>query len=395
MNDRVLIVDDDVPMLRLLAKYLTTDGREVLSAGNGPEALHLLRTEKVGLVITDWMMPEMDGLEVCRAIRSSKETRSAYVIVLTGHTDKRRLAEALDAGADDFLSKPPDRQELLARVRAGERILRLHEDLVKQAGIAQERDQLRSAVTAFEQVLGIVSHELRTPLAGTRAMTEFLLQQDARTAELLDEFLSSIHEQVVHMADTVNNLLDVARLNGGAAPWTWSEVVVAEVCREALETVAPLVDQERVALTSRVTPPDLTMQGDACAIRRLLVNLLSNAQRHTETGSISVLAQAVAADGSQWVQIEVSDSGRGIAPEIAGRLGVAFALSSGVTGDHHIQGSGLGLSICRGIVAAHGGEMQLSSRRGVGTTVRVLLRANLPEAALTRDAPPILAEVVP
>jgi len=395
MINRVLIVDDDPSMLRLLGKYLTAAGREVLSVSNGAEALHLLRTQNVRLVITDWMMPGMDGLEFCRAVRSSKDTRSVYVVVLTGHTDKGRLVEALEAGADDFLPKPPDRQELMARLKAGERILRLQDDLVEQARVAQERDQLRNAVTAFEQVLGVVGHELRTPLAGTRAMTEFLLEQEARTAETLNEFLARIHEQVVHMGDIVNDLLDTARLNGGAVAWQWSEMQVARVCREALETIGPLVDRQKVSVTLEVAPPDLRMRGDPGAIRRLLVNLLSNAQKHTQAGSIDVLARAAARDGAEWVEFEVRDTGHGIEAKIADRLGVAFALNSGALGDRHIPGSGLGLSICRGIVAAHGGRMYLASRKGGGTTVRVVLRADLPDAVRTRNVPPITTEVGP
>lgn len=393
MIDGVLVVDDDLSMLRLLERYVAADGHAVLTAANGLEALRLLKRDGVRLVITDWMMPEMDGLELCRSIRTSQATQSVYVIILTGHTDKGRLVEAFDAGADDFLSKPPDRQELLARVRAGKRILKLQDDLVKQACIAQERDQLRNAVSAFEQVLGIVSHELRTPLASTRVMTEYLLQPDARQPEVLNDFLANIHEQVLHMANTVNDLLDAARLNSGVVRWRWSEIAVAEVCRDALRSIAPLVDRQRVTLGCKVTPPDLTMRGDAGAIRRLLVNLLSNAQKHTEAGSITVEVRSRIEDGAKWVQLEVRDTGEGIEADIADRLGVAFALNSGALGDRHIGGAGLGLSICRGIVAAHGGEIHLSSRKGSGTTVRAMLRADLPEAAATGDVSPLVAEV--
>ncbi|MGQ9652021.1 MAG: hybrid sensor histidine kinase/response regulator [Phycisphaerae bacterium] len=393
MIDGVLVVDDDPSMLRLLQRLLSVDGHRVFTAVNGVEALRQLREEAIRLVVTDWMMPAMGGLEICRAIRASKSTQSIYVIVLTGHADKGRLVEAFEAGADDFVSKPPDREELLARVRAGERILRLQDELVQQGRIAQERDQLRAAVTAFEQVLGIVSHELRTPLAGTRAMTEFLLQKGARTTELLDSYLSNIHQQVVHMADTINNLLDATRFNSGTVPWRWSEFAVEEVCREAMDTITPLVDPAKVELRVQVEPRGLTMRGDSEAIRRLLINLLSNAQKHTDVGSVVVEITARTAERAKWVQIEVRDTGRGIDSRIADRLGVAFALGAGALGDRHVSGSGLGLSICRGIVAAHGGKLHLSSRKGFGTTVRALLRADLPEAITAGEVPPIATEV--
>ncbi len=132
MERRILVVDDDPSVQRLLGKYLGDAGYEVVQAANGREAISLLGRHGIKLVITDWMMPEMDGISLCRAIRSLESVSFVYVIVLTGHTDKERVVEALEAGADDFLSKPVHRQELLARLHAGVRILRLEEALANQ-----------------------------------------------------------------------------------------------------------------------------------------------------------------------------------------------------------------------------------------------------------------------
>ncbi len=129
MESSVLIVDDDPAILRMLKKYLAGDGYEVLSAGNGAEALRIILSEGPSIVITDWMMPEMDGLQLCRAIRSSEAIGLVYIIVLTAHTDKNRLVEAFETGADDFLSKPFSREELRARLNAGIRIIKMQEDL--------------------------------------------------------------------------------------------------------------------------------------------------------------------------------------------------------------------------------------------------------------------------
>ena len=390
----ILVVDDDVSMLSLLKQYLNAEGYEVLSARDGEEALRLIALKKVRVVITDWMMPGMGGMDLCRAIRSSEDTEPIYIIVLTGSDDASALVKAFNAGADDFLSKPFNRQELMVRLGAGMRILRLEERLTRQMSVAQERDTLREAVSSMERVLGVVSHELRTPLAGARAMTEFLLQHDAREAKELNEFLHSIHREVVNMANTVNDLLEVARMNNGAVQWTWSQFAVADACGSALQAIEPLVDREEVGLSLEVTPSTLTMHGDAGAIRRLLINLLSNAQQHTHSGSIRVRAHTVMKDGMDWVHLEVSDSGEGIAPHTAEQLGVAFAVNSGALGDRHIRGSGLGLSICRGIVAAHGGEIHVRSKEGVGTTVSALLRADLRCAAATDNLAAILTEAV-
>ncbi len=125
----VLIVDDDPMALALLEKHLTAAGHEVWAASNGAEAMRTLLIKGIPVIITDWMMPEMDGLELCRAIRAHEGIRYAYVIIVTAHTDRDRVVEAFEAGADDYLSKPLNRRELLARLQAGERIIGLQRDL--------------------------------------------------------------------------------------------------------------------------------------------------------------------------------------------------------------------------------------------------------------------------
>lgn len=132
MDNRVLIVDDEPTDLRLLHKHLELAGYEVLTATDGLEAMKILHAEGPQLVITDWMMPEMDGIEFCRAVRCSELVGIVYIIILTAHSDKDRLVEAFQAGADDFLSKPFHRQELSARVKAGMRIVSLESELAME-----------------------------------------------------------------------------------------------------------------------------------------------------------------------------------------------------------------------------------------------------------------------
>ncbi len=127
---RVLIVDDDEPTLALLEKHLTRSGYDVVKAADGEDALRVLLTEGPPVVITDWMMPKMDGLELCRAIRTHPGISFTYIIIATAFdADEDRIVEALDTGADSFLRKPLRPKELLARLRAAERIAQLQIDL--------------------------------------------------------------------------------------------------------------------------------------------------------------------------------------------------------------------------------------------------------------------------
>jgi len=132
MERRILVVDDDPMMLRLLTKHLRGANFEVLTADNGAEAMHLMMAEGPPLVISDWSMPGMSGLDLCKAIRKTEGIGFVYLIILTAHAEKERVVEALNAGANDFLAKPFHRGELLARVGAGMRIVTLEADLARR-----------------------------------------------------------------------------------------------------------------------------------------------------------------------------------------------------------------------------------------------------------------------
>lgn len=157
-QQHILVVDDDPIVLKLLTKYLSDAGYEVLTAANGVEALRIIHSQGCQLVITDWMMPEMGGLDLCRAIRSSEGVGFAYILILSGSTDDDILAEAFDAGADDFLIKPCQKQELLSRLKAGVRTLALEANLSSQqrathrvnAELATLNDKLQKMATTDE-----------------------------------------------------------------------------------------------------------------------------------------------------------------------------------------------------------------------------------------------------
>ncbi|MCH7596585.1 MAG: response regulator, partial [Planctomycetes bacterium] len=130
---RVLVVDDDPVVRLLLQKHLTADGYETICASSGAEAIPLLLSTTPSVVIADWLMPEMDGLELCRAIRNHDGIPTVFVIIVSAHqTSEDRIVEAFDAGADDFLTKPFKKKELLARVRAGARIIELQRALQRR-----------------------------------------------------------------------------------------------------------------------------------------------------------------------------------------------------------------------------------------------------------------------
>ena len=259
------------------------------------------------------------------------------------------------------------------------RVVVSHENITSRKvseRLAREQFVLRDAVAGMEQVLGVVGHELRTPLAALRAITEFLLTDGADPLQA-SRFLKEMSDEVDRMSDTVNNLLEAARLNSGVANWNWSEFEVCEIVEDALASIRPLTSSGAVALSARFDTAVGTMLGDADAIRRLLVNLLSNACKHTTIGRIEIVVRCHRDKDRNWIEFAVVDTGCGIPPHVTARLGEAFALNSGVVGNNYVGGTGLGLAICKGITAAHAGELTIKSVEGQGTTVTARLRADL------------------
>lgn len=143
---RILAVDDDLVSLKLLVTVLEKDGNEVITATNGREALALALEKNPQMVITDWMMPEMDGLELCKHLRRMEEGRKLYILILTGRTEEERIVEAFDAGADDYIVKPFKPRLLLARIKPGKRVISEQEETNRQMREKEERNaQLQKA----------------------------------------------------------------------------------------------------------------------------------------------------------------------------------------------------------------------------------------------------------
>lgn len=239
-----------------------------------------------------------------------------------------------------------------------------------------ERQALDSALRVMEQVLGVVGHELRTPLATMRILIEMLLNGQTPALDA-PSTLMALRAETTRMADVICNILDAARLNGGHIRWVWSDVRLHDVFNQVRNTITPLLAHGGPSLNLELQPADLRLRGDADAIRRLLLNLVSNAVKHTREGSIRMRGR-LDPDRPGRILLEVLDTGGGIDPHIARHIGEPFVLGDGSVTDSLLKGCGLGLTICRVIAAAHGGALHVTSEPGRGTHITADLRADLP-----------------
>lgn len=210
----ILIVDDDEIMRLLLGSTLIKAGHRVQEAANGREAFDAWQEGEFTFIISDWMMPDLDGLEFCRRIRAEPSDHYTYVILLTARSGKMNYLEAMNAGADDFVTKPFEKDAFVARVRVAERILGLHDSLRAannhlEGRVRKRTAELQNALDAKSHFLSRASHELRTPMNHVLGFAQLLEMEP-----LTDDQSKSV-EQILtsgqHLLQLIDHILAVGR----------------------------------------------------------------------------------------------------------------------------------------------------------------------------------------
>jgi len=197
---RILIAEDNSTSRFILERTLTKWGHEVTAAADGSAAWEELKGEDAPkLAILDWMMPGMDGIDVCRRLRQIKTAIPAYVILLTAKNDKKDIIAGLDAGADDYIGKPFDNDELHARINVGRRVIKLRTTLA-------EKEKLQGVL----EMAGAVCHELNQPLMAISGYSELLLM-DMPEDKIQHKSLKKIKQQVDRVGDITKKLMCITR----------------------------------------------------------------------------------------------------------------------------------------------------------------------------------------
>ncbi len=397
----VLIADDDSVSRRLLQSYLQKWGYEVTAARDGAEAWDLFEKGSFPLIITDWMMPELDGPGLLRRVRSAGRPGYVYAMLVTAKSEKEDLVEGMDAGADDFLTKPFDRDELRVRLRAGERIIRLEQN-VREAKVALiETEKLAS----LGRLAAGVSHEINNPLAFVVNNLSVLRRDVLDTMRVLDKYreggdhlakadpglaaeaarleeeidLPYLRENLPRVFDSsaeglrrvraiVQNLRDFARLDEAE----FKEVDVNAAIQSTLEALRheSYTKAIRVETAFGELPPVTCHAGK---INQTFLNILLNAIQASEReGLIEVRTRP---DGDAAIMVEVEDHGSGIRPEDLPHIFEPFFTTKPVG-----AGTGLGLSVGYGIVRDQGGTIEVESVVGRGSLFRIRLPHRPPEA---------------
>jgi DNA-binding response OmpR family regulator len=210
---KILIAEDDDITRLLLGSALAGLGHDVREASNGREAWHAWEGGEFPFIISDWMMPDLDGLEFCRRIRAERRTDYTYIVLLTSRTGKASYLEAMSAGADDFITKPFQKDALAARVRVAERILGLHASLRRanadlERRVCERTAELEEALQAKDEFLSRASHELRTPMNHVLGFAQ-LLELGTLTADQTGN-VQRILTSGQHLLQLIDRILQVS-----------------------------------------------------------------------------------------------------------------------------------------------------------------------------------------
>lgn len=360
---RVVVADDDLPSRDLLLYLLQHRGYDICCADNGLQAYELLRAEDVPTIaILDWVMPGMSGVELCSAIRRLRRQHYIYAMLLTVKGDRRDLLEGLRSGADDYLTKPTDPGELLARTLVAERIIGYLRDL-RRAEAELETSRMQAVASARLSALGVmasgIAHEINNPLAIIHALSSDL-EDTAGRGEVTQTDLSRDAARIRQTAERINKIVRSLRViarEGVADPS--EEASARQIIEETLELCRERFNAHSVRLMVPPVDPGLRVFCREAQIAQILLNLLHNA-----------FDAVMAREGDKWVEISavargpqvvfsVVDNGPGIPPELVSRIMEPFFTTKPVG-----KGTGLGLSISKAIALQNGGDLQLCADSG-------------------------------
>ncbi len=357
--DRILVVDDSPDNVFLIQAILEEEGYKIITAADGRTALAKVEESPPDLVLLDVMMPGMDGFEVTKRLRDNTSLPFIPILLITAY-DHLSVAKGLDTGADDFIRKPVEVDELLARVRS---LLRLKHSIDERDQIARQREDFVSRLT----------HDLRTPLIAADKMLS-LMQQGAlgELSPTMNEALDTMARSNKNLLAMANTLLEVYRYEAGRKNLNFSPVDLQALLQEIVKELTPLAAQKNLSLKLN---EDENAKGDPGArnvvecdrleLHRVFTNLVGNAIKFTDSGSVNVRLNDTKGAGNPGIPqviVEVEDTGPGISPEEKAILFERFR-----QGKHKHSGSGLGLHLSRRIVEAHHGTIEVKSEVGKGS----------------------------
>ncbi|MEG4484182.1 hybrid sensor histidine kinase/response regulator [Microcoleus sp. D2_18a_B4] len=364
----ILIVDDIPANIQLLSQLLIENGYKVRKLISGERALKAVELQAPDLILLDIKMPGMDGYEVCRQLKASEATCDIPIIFISALDDVFDKVKGFEAGGADYIIKPFEPVEVLARVSAQLKMQRLQQQLrcanvqlaTQNVQLSQEIQERQQAEANLRMLLHAVSHDLRSPLSGMSLLLRSRLNDagsniaiDRRTMEVMVQSCS-------RQLQLIESLTATQQFDVKSASLAMKPLSLPTLVQNILIERLPILSQHRVKVKQLFAADLPLVNADAQQLWRVFGNLIDNAVKYNQSGFILTVE---AKKEGEMVRCTVADNGTGISPQQCARLFEPYTRGVGVS---LRQGLGLGLYICRQIVEAHGGEIGVDSELGKG-----------------------------
>lgn len=392
----ILIVDDSQTIRKSIKGILINGGhKDIFLAESALDAFQQLGIKTgentyrldIQLILLDIVMPDVNGIAACRVIKSMKHLKDVPVIMMTSLKEKEVLKDAFDAGATDFITKPINDIELLARIGTA---LELKQEMDRRKAREHELLEANRKLKELDQMksdfLSNVTHELRTPLTSIlgfsklikKKLTELILPEITSNDKKVKKAVTQVKDNLdiiitegTRLTSLINDVLDIAKMEAGKIEWKIEPLSIIEVIDRAVAATTTLFEQKGLELIIDIQDEELPgIIGDRDRLIQTMINLLSNAVKFTDQGFVTCRARAA---GNEVI-VSVIDTGTGIASQDLEKVFEKFK-QVGDTLTKKPKGTGLGLPICKEIVERHGGRIWAESTPDVGSSFSFTLPA--------------------
>lgn len=355
---KILIVDDVMSNVLLLKVLLTNEKFAIATASNGRQALEQVEKENPDLVLLDVMMPDMSGFEVAQHLKSNPNTADIPIIFLTVLNSTADIVKGFQVGANDFISKPFNKEELIIRVT--------HQISLVAAKrlILSKTEELQRTIAGRDKLYSVIAHDLRSPMGSIKMVLNMLilnLPSEKIGAEMY-ELLTMANQTTEDVFSLLDNLLKWTKSQIGKLNVVYQDVDLVEVTDGVIEIFSMVASLKKIRI-HEMKPEKMMVNADIDMLKTVVRNLLSNAIKFSKENS-EVLVKMEEVDGMAVVSVQ--DYGCGISEE--GQKKLLHTDTHFITfGTNNEEGSGLGLLLCKDFVVKNGGKLWFTSKEGEGS----------------------------
>lgn len=366
----ILVVDDVVSNVLLLKILLTKENFKVLTANNGYTCIEIAQNNHPDLILLDVMMPDINGFETAEKLKSDPATADIPIIFLTALNAPSDLVKGFQVGANDFLTKPFNKEELVMRV------MRQIQLVFAKRIIESQNAELKRTISNRDKMYSVIAHDLRSPMASIRMVLNLLVS--TISSELIGEELFSLLDKANKESEETHDLLD------NLLKWTKSQTGRINVVHQnfdisdvliGIEDIFSLIaENKKQKINFDKQTGSIMVRADKDMLNTVLRNFMSNAIKFTPEGKdIDILVDKQ----DKFVKVSIRDHGVGISPE---RIATLFSAGQTTYGTNNEEGSGLGLQLCQDFARKNGGDVMVESVLGEGSTFSVFVPL-MPEEA--------------